>query len=266
MKDFLPEESWEAQADALVEEVFAQLETPLPPERRLPPTRESFAIAPVSREPGPMVVLTYRPQPPQPVEPILTAAFVETPEQREWPWWLWLGLGLVVMLGAWSWQRHWHARPIVTQPEPAHTEFIAYLDRALDHIPEAPPSPAPKPAPKVRSLPPPPPPVTVAPLPQPPVALRTPSAPSLPRSPVSPVVSPSPSPTPERPTMTLVGLLQMGPQSTALFQIGDTTQNVTIGGLVGATGWRLQEVREREVVLVKGNQNRVLLVGQTLSD
>ncbi|MCS7031832.1 MAG: hypothetical protein NZL92_09930 [Gloeomargarita sp. SKYG116] len=263
MKDPLPEPSWEQEAEALLDEVFARLEEPLPSQRQaLPPVPETLAITPVQPAPGNAVVLAYRPQPPAPTDTILTAAFVDDPPERNLPWWLWLGLGLVVMLGTWGWQRAWQVKSLPTALPPEHEEFIAYLDKALDHIPETPPRPRPQSPPAVtKTLPPPPPPVTVATIPQPPVVATPVVVPSP--SPVARPVTPAPAAGP-RPT--LVGLLQMGPQSVAMFQIGETTQNVAIGETIGSSQWQLREVREREVVLVKGSQNRILLVGQTIPD
>lgn len=261
MSHSTPETPWEAEAEALLDEVFACLEEPLPPQRCLPPVPEILALTSAQPTSGNAVVLAYRPSPPAPMDPVLTAAFVDTPVERDLPWWIWLGLGVVVMLGTWGWQRSWQARPAAQLAASPHGEFIAYLDQALDHIPEKPPAPQPKPTPASVSLPPPPPPVVVKPMPQPPV-VPTPVA----IVPPSPVVSPTLPPPQPGPRPVLVGLLQMGPQSVAMFQIGDTTQNVSIGETIGSTPWQLREVREREVVLGKGQQQRVLLVGQEVTD
>jgi Tfp pilus assembly protein PilP len=58
----------------------------------------------------------------------------------------------------------------------------------------------------------------------------------------------------------------MGAGSIAMFQVGDTTQQVHVGGQVGQSGWQVKEVREQEVVLTRAGQNRTLIVGQALTD
>ncbi|MEN9271885.1 MAG: hypothetical protein Q6K18_01765 [Gloeomargarita sp. DG_1_5_bins_55] len=265
MNDLPNEPRLEAEAEALLDEVFARLEEPLPP-RCLPPAGQPLALARAIPEPGAMVVLACNPAPlipaTQPLsnpETILTAAFVDSPAERQTPWWLWLGLGVVVMLATWQWRQHGQTASVTPAPEPTHEEFIAYLERSLAQIPDRPAKPSPSPTqakpPEPAALPPPPP-VTVLPIPQAPVI-------------TAPVSLPAPTPAQKpaaRATVTLIGLLQMGANSVALFQMGDVTQQVSMGEQVGQSGWFVQEVREREVVLTRGGQNRTLIVGQEVTD
>jgi Tfp pilus assembly protein PilP len=58
----------------------------------------------------------------------------------------------------------------------------------------------------------------------------------------------------------------MGAGSVAMFQVGETTQQVSVGSEVGQSGWQVKEVREQEVVLARGGQNRTLIVGQAVTD
>jgi len=267
MSHCLPEPQLEAEAEALLDDVFSRLEEPLPP-RCLPPAGQPLALARSVPEPGAMVVLAYNPAPLMPVMPppyhpetILTAAFVDTPAERPTPWWVWLGLGTLVMLGTWYGRQYWQAARTPAPAEPPHQEFVTYLERALAQIPERStpqPSPATNPKPPEPPAVPPPPPVTVMPIPQAPV-ITAPA--SLPAQPTAPVAKPSP-----RPTLTLIGLLQMGAGSIAMFQVGDTTQQVNVGGQVGQSGWQVKEVREQEVVLTRAGQTRTLIVGQALTD
>ncbi len=263
MSQPLSEPQLEAEAEALLDDIFSRLEEPLP-SRCLPPAGQPLAVRRPVPESGAMVVLACDPAPvvrvsPPPADPerILTAAFVDDSTQRSTPWWLWLGLGTLVMWGTWQGRQQWQAAQTPSLPEPTHQEFIAYLERALDQIPEKvspPPTPNPKPAAMVAL--PPPPPVTVMPIPAAPVI-------------TAPVSSPTPLPavpTPSRPPVTLIGLLQMGANSLALFQLGDTTQQVSVGSQVGQSGWQVKEVREQEVVLARAGQNRTLAVGQALPD
>ncbi|WP_448381072.1 hypothetical protein [Gloeomargarita sp.] len=257
MNDSLPDAEWVAEAEAVVDEMFDRLAEPLPP-RCLPPAGQPLAL----RQPltSTMVVVACNPLPPADPEQILTAAFVDVPAQRSTPWWVWLGLGLVVMLATWYGRQQWQAARTPTPPPPAHQEFITYLERALTRIPVAPTpavTAAKTPAPAVAALPPPPP-VTVMPVPPAPVRQ-------------APVPLPVPSPatskvTPTTPVATLIGLLEMGAGSVALFQVGETTQQVAVGSQVGQSGWYLQAVRAQEVVLSRGGQTRTLLVGQGIGD
>jgi hypothetical protein len=271
MSDSLSEAELVAQAEALVDEVFSHLTEPSP---CLPPAGSSTALARPIAEPGTMVVLAYDPapllaQPPHNPERILTAAFVEDrPAERSTPWWVWLGLGVLVMLATWYGRQQWQAARTPAPAEPAHQEFIAYLERALADIPVA-PSPAvtmpqtpTRPA-AVTALPPPPP-VTVMPVPQAPV-IHAPTP--LPTRPVrTPAVNKSPDPAPAPLKVTLIGFLEMGVGSVALFQMGDITQQVSVGSQVGQSGWYLKEVRAQEVVIHRGGQTRTLLVGQGITD
>lgn len=261
----------EAEAEALLDDVFARLESPLPP-RCLPPATQAQPLVlpqPIA-EPGAMVVLAYNPapvvpaaQPPYTPETILTAAFVDTPAERSTPWWLWLGLGVIIMLGTWQWRRQWPTTSTPVVPDTPHQEFIAYLEQSLEKIPERPtptPTSQPQPSPSSVAPLPPPPPVTVMPIPQAPVIAAPVSLPPTPTA-----LAPASKPTP-RPVATLIGLLQMGENSVAMFQVGEVTQQVNVGGQVGQSGWQVKEVREREVVLARGGQNRTLIVGQDITD
>ncbi len=265
----LPEPQLEAEAEALLDDIFSRLEEPLPP-RCLPPASQPLTLARPLPEPGAMVVLACNPaplvavtHPPYDPETILTAAFVDTPAARPTPWWLWLGLGTLVMLATWQGRHQWQAAQTPAPQEPSHQGFITYLERALVQIPERTSAPTPTTAtvnpPGMATLPPPPP-VTVLPIPQAPVI----TAPvSLPASPAATTPAAKAAP---RATVTLIGLLQMGAGSVAMFQVGETTQQVSVGSQVGQSGWQVKEVREQEVVLARGGQNRTLIVGQAVTD
>jgi len=273
MSDSLSEAELVAQAEALVDEVFSHLTEPSP---CLPPAGSSTALARPIAEPGTMVVLAYDPapllaQPPHNPERILTAAFVEDrPAERSTPWWVWLGLGVLVMVATWYGRQQWQAARTPAPAEPAHQEFIAYLERALADIPIV-PSPAVT-APQTPTRPaqlavtalPPPPPVTVMPVPQAPVIHAPTPSPARPVR--KPAVNQPPAPAPAPPKVTLIGLLEMESGSVALFQVGDSTQQVSVGSQVGQSGWHLKEVRAQEVVLSRGGQTRTLVIGQGMAD
>ena len=278
MSDSLSEAELVTEAEALVDEVFRQVAEPLP---CLPPAPSSTALARPMVQPGTMVVLACNPAPsllvaqlPNTPERILTAAFVEDvedrPAERSTPWWVWLGLGVLVMVATWYGRQQWQAARTPAPAEPAHQEFIAYLERALADIPIV-PSPAVT-APQTPTRPaqlavtalPPPPPVTVMPVPQAPVIHAPTPSPARPVR--KPAVNQPPAPAPAPPKVTLIGLLEMESGSVALFQVGDSTQQVSVGSQVGQSGWHLKEVRAQEVVLSRGGQTRTLVIGQGMAD
>ncbi len=108
------------------------------------------------------------------------------------------------------------------------------------------------PSPQVRTSVTPPEPVRTAVVIPPPPPVNMPAPQSLP-SPVSvpPLVTGD---------STLVGVLELGAQSAALFQIQDTTKRVVIGESIN--GWTLVGVQQEKVILSRNGQQRSLAVGQ----
>lgn len=113
------------------------------------------------------------------------------------------------------------------------------------------------------------------PSPRPPAPAPSPAQrPPTPASPqaVAPSVTPSaPSVTPSAPaaspsapavTHTLVGLLELGDRSAALFEINGTTQRIQVGEAIGGSGWTLVSVANQEAVVRRNGEVRSVYVGQ----
>jgi hypothetical protein len=72
-------------------------------------------------------------------------------------------------------------------------------------------------------------------------------------------------PTPvAKPTLagyTLIGLLDLGEKSAALFENNDTTQQIWVGEEIGETGWTVKAVTPRSVKIARQGKSRSLSVG-----
>jgi hypothetical protein len=64
------------------------------------------------------------------------------------------------------------------------------------------------------------------------------------------------------PKHTLVGLLELGDRSAALFDVSGTTQRIKIGEAIGASGWTLVSVANQEAVIRRNGEVRSVYVGQ----
>ncbi|MBW4651402.1 MAG: hypothetical protein KME06_22330 [Kastovskya adunca ATA6-11-RM4] len=96
-----------------------------------------------------------------------------------------------------------------------------------------------------------------------PVAVA-PAAPPAPAAP-APVASPAPAAPPSpvsSPRHTLVGLLEQGSRSVALFEIEGITQRISIGESIGDSGWTLVSVANQEAVVRRNGEVRSVFVGQ----
>jgi hypothetical protein len=61
---------------------------------------------------------------------------------------------------------------------------------------------------------------------------------------------------------TLVGVLELGEKSAALFEIEGVARRIYVGESIGASGWTLAEVKNQEAVIRKGGEVRSIFVGQ----
>ncbi|MGB3136227.1 MAG: hypothetical protein WBG38_18555 [Nodosilinea sp.] len=95
--------------------------------------------------------------------------------------------------------------------------------------------------------------VTPVPVPQPGVTAPAPAAPAAP--------APS-SPAAANPIHALVGILELGERSAALFEIDGVSQRVYIGERVGSSGWSLVSVSNEEVVIRRNGDVRSIFIGQ----
>lgn len=112
---------------------------------------------------------------------------------------------------------------------------------------------APAPAPVVKQSAP----VSVARLSPPPAMPALPPAP--PPSAVAPPAGVSAAPTAQH---TLVGLLESGDRSAALFDIDGSTQRFYVGEGIGASGWILVSVANQEAMIRRNGEVRSVYVGQ----
>jgi hypothetical protein len=63
-------------------------------------------------------------------------------------------------------------------------------------------------------------------------------------------------------THTLVGVLELGDRSAALFEINGVPQRVYIGERIGSSGWSLVSVSDGEVVVRRNGEVRSIYIGQ----
>jgi hypothetical protein len=168
-------------------------------------------------------------------------------------------------------------------------EFLGYVRRSLERIdrvskqtkaatdsrtataldplfvPLPPPPPAPI-APPIAAAPTPR--ISVSPLAAPPV-LPPASAPVAPSIAVAPVPAPASAPAAPSipniapsPTHTLIGLLELGDRSAALFEIDGAPQRIQVGEKFGASGWTLISVSGEEAIVRRNQDVRSVFIGQ----
>ncbi|MEB3336378.1 MAG: hypothetical protein VKJ46_02880 [Leptolyngbyaceae bacterium] len=85
---------------------------------------------------------------------------------------------------------------------------------------------------------------------------------------IMPVPAPAPAPVAvttsvvPTPSHTLVGILELGKRSTALFEINGSAQRVNLGEEVGSSGWVLVKIANQEAMLRRNGTVRSIFVGQ----
>ncbi|MBD1911864.1 MULTISPECIES: hypothetical protein [unclassified Leptolyngbya] len=102
-------------------------------------------------------------------------------------------------------------------------------------------------------------------------------APIAPTAPTAPVAAPSvvaaaptaPSPSSSAvpniagaPSHSLVGVLNLGDRSAALFTINGTTQRIGLGEMIGTSGWSLVSVNGQEAIIRRNGEVRSVYTGQ----
>ncbi|MBD1884404.1 hypothetical protein [Microcoleus vaginatus] len=110
------------------------------------------------------------------------------------------------------------------------------------------PSPSESPQPKILAR-------ETEPAPAPPAAAAQQSAPAPEQS--APAVSSAPTS-----AHTLVGILELGDRSAALFEVDGVARRIYVGESIGASGWTLAEIKNQEAVIRKGGDVRSVFVGQ----
>ena len=95
-----------------------------------------------------------------------------------------------------------------------------------------------------------------APLAAAPVAAPSQNTPTAQKPAVAPV------PQPSTVTHSLVGILELGDQSAALFQVNGVTRRVHLGEAIGSAGWMLVEVGNQEAIIRRNGEVRSIYIGQ----
>lgn len=91
-------------------------------------------------------------------------------------------------------------------------------------------------------------------------AAPKPSAAQVPKSTDVPIPSPSAAATIYG--HTLVGVLELGNLSAALFEISGVTQKIALGQTIGSSGWTLVSITNQEAVVRRNGEVRSIYVGQ----
>ncbi len=81
----------------------------------------------------------------------------------------------------------------------------------------------------------------------------------------NPTVSPPislPATVASAPTTTLVGILDIGDRSSAMFEMNGSVQSVLVGDRVVGSSWVLNRITQQEAILKRGNETKTLYVGQ----
>lgn len=81
----------------------------------------------------------------------------------------------------------------------------------------------------------------------------------------SPVPSAAPAAVPNIATAnshTLIGVLELGDRSAALFDVNGTPQRIEIGAQVGTSGWTLVSINNQEAIVRRNGEVRSIYVGQ----
>ncbi|MBW4551720.1 MAG: hypothetical protein KME35_11510 [Aphanocapsa sp. GSE-SYN-MK-11-07L] len=82
-------------------------------------------------------------------------------------------------------------------------------------------------------------------------------------APTAPAAAPVAKPlAPPKAKYTLRGVMEMGDRSVALLDIDGTTQRITVGQPLGATGWELVQVADQKAVVQRQGEVRSITVGQ----
>jgi hypothetical protein len=91
-------------------------------------------------------------------------------------------------------------------------------------------------------------------------SLPTPT--SAPAVPVPNSAPSSPAAVASAPSTTLVGILDIGDRSSAMFEMNGSVQSVLVGDRVADSGWVLNRITQQEAILKRGNETKTLYVGQ----
>ncbi|HAN75843.1 MAG TPA: hypothetical protein DCQ51_12965 [Planktothrix sp. UBA8407] len=136
------------------------------------------------------------------------------------------------------------APPKTTTSTPAVPPKTTTPAPPTQKLPATPSQVAP-PAPQVRAVAP-----ESSPLPPPPAVTETPAEQPTAVNP-APVIA-----------HTLVGILELGDRSAALFEINGVARRIYVGETVGASGWSLVEVANQQAIIRRNGEVKTIFVGQ----
>jgi hypothetical protein len=156
-------------------------------------------------------------------------------------------------------------------PAPAATPGAPAATQGAPAAPAAPaPSPAPSPSPKPQAEAPKPAPAVpeqpVASLPKPEAAPPLPEQPAETAATAQTESGPTAAPSESAAAVvhTLVGIIQVGERSVALFEINGASRRINIGESIGSSGWTLGEIKNKEAVIRRNGEVRSIYVGQSI--
>ncbi|AHB87461.1 hypothetical protein NK55_00355 [Thermosynechococcus sp. NK55a] len=253
----------DVQANRLLDEVFATVEAN-------PNEPESLAAV---LEPKPSLPVPFEPTTP-PSEPSRWLHCPEPQQTFSWGDRFLMGVGIasfVLGVGLWI---SLNRQPVAVAPDaavttstsPADMAFAEYLQTSLQLLSQqvATPTPSP-PAIASNSMPSP---TASAPTVEriyvPVYQAPSPPAVPLPNLPTVTAPAPAPSPPPPAPPQhTLVGILELGDRSVALFQSNGQTLRLSVGDTIGNDGWQLVQIQNQRAVLRRQGEVRSLTVGQS---
>ena len=81
-------------------------------------------------------------------------------------------------------------------------------------------------------------------------------------APITVTTTPSPSFTASEISYTLIGSLDLGDRSSAMFDMNGAVQTVGLGKAIGNSGWSLSRVSQQEIILKRGKETKNVFVGQ----
>ncbi len=261
----------DVQANRLLDEVFAAVEADLTESEPL-----AAVLEPESSLLVPFEATTPPPPPPPTTEEHSRWLHRRGPEQDfSWGDRFLMGVGIasfVLGVGLWI---SLNRQPVAVTPDaavttttsPADMAFAEYLQTSLHLLSQQAATPTPSP-PAIANNSPSTPPVEriYVPVYQAPTA-PTVTLPNLPTvtapTPAATPVPPPPAPTPAPPQHTLVGILELGDRSVALFQSNGQTLRLSVGDTIGNEGWQLVQIQNQRAVLRRQGEVRSLTVGQS---
>ncbi|MDJ0746490.1 MAG: hypothetical protein QNJ32_24435 [Xenococcaceae cyanobacterium MO_167.B27] len=159
-------------------------------------------------------------------------------------------------------------RKLLTRQEAIKTSSNKDSATNIVYVPIYTPNPTPK-AQKVDPIPLPPPPPPIATVTTPATKILQPQSEN---AATSPIVSPSsdasspasdgiPAVKPSR-SYTLVGLMEWGEKPTAMFKGKGGTKKVVLGENIDDSGWKLEAIKERNVIITRQGKSRTINIGE----